>query len=131
MYSTFLIVSAVALKGKCIISKQIPEASELSGETCLTKCAAALCLALLANYVWHCESSCSGAAAADWDETLQDLWQQLQHRTGSLTGKQVQDNSEEATAPSCSLLVSYLSAVVDDMHAARQICQQFTVATHM
>ncbi len=44
-------------------------------------------------------------ATADWDATLKDLWQELQNKTGKLTGKQVQDNSDVATAASCSLLV--------------------------
>ncbi|KAL0053317.1 hypothetical protein WJX82_004176 [Trebouxia sp. C0006] len=44
------------------------------------------------------------AAPADWDATLKDLWQELQNKTGKLTGKQVQDNSDVATAASCSLL---------------------------
>lgn len=51
-------------------------------------------------------ADCVGAATSDWDVTLKDLWQQLQSKTGNMTGKQVQDNSEEATAASCSLLVS-------------------------
>ncbi|KAL0021424.1 hypothetical protein WJX79_005613 [Trebouxia sp. C0005] len=44
------------------------------------------------------------AAPSDWDATLKDLWQELQNKTGKLTGKQVQDNSDVATAASCSLL---------------------------
>ncbi len=47
----------------------------------------------------------AGTATADWDATLKDLWQELQNKTGKLTGKQVQDNSDVATAASCSLLV--------------------------
>ncbi|DBA78805.1 hypothetical protein WJX77_001831 [Trebouxia sp. C0004] len=46
----------------------------------------------------------SNTATADWDATLEDLWQELQNKTGKLTGKQVQDNSDVATAASCSLL---------------------------
>ena len=51
-------------------------------------------------------ADCVGSVTADWDVTLKDLWQELQSKTGKMTGKQVQDNSEVATAASCSLLVS-------------------------
>ena len=45
------------------------------------------------------------AAAADWDHTLSELWQNLQQKTANLTCKEVQDNSEEPTAPSCTITV--------------------------
>ena len=58
-------------------------------------------------------------ATADWDATLRDLWQDLQNKTGKLTGKQVQDNSDVATAASCSLLVKPAPNLCSNMlHAA-------------
>lgn len=45
--------------------------------------------------------------AADWDDTLLDLWQDLQNKTAQLTCKEVQDNSEVATAPSCTITVRH------------------------
>lgn len=45
------------------------------------------------------------AAAADWDHTLSELWQTLQQKTAKLTCREVQDNSEVPTAPSCTITV--------------------------
>ncbi len=66
-------------------------------------------------------------ATADWDATLKDLWQELQNKTGKLTGKQVQDNSDVATAASCSLLVKpapkscYKLVHATYLHTLRQV----------
>ena len=72
--------------------------------------------------------TCKTAADAelpDWDVTLKQLWQTLQLKTGSLTGRQVKEHSEAANAASCSMLVSplsggcYTAAVVVGLHAMR------------
>ena len=59
---------------------------------------------MLPSSVHHLHALISDATV-DWDDTLSELWQNLQQKTAKLTSKEVQDNSEVPIAPSCTITV--------------------------
>lgn len=87
----------------------------------LAFCAPGACAFFLISpsSVYHLHAL-SFAAAADWDHTLSELWQTLRQKTAKLTCKEVQDNSEVPTAPSCTITVCHrlLLSVMPTLSAA-------------